>query len=97
MNANEAIGLIPASPKYGNFVSTLIGVGSTFLKNGDCAIWDKDCEKNQALATQARLEEAKAAQAIAEGNQQKDQQQMIMLAGGGLLVILVFMMLMMKK
>ena len=100
MNANQSIGLIPLTeePTYGNMFGELFGAATSFLKTtGDCAIWDQKCQKNAALETQVRLEEAKAAQAIAQGNQEKDQQQMIMLAGGGLLVVLVFMMLMIKK
>ncbi len=98
MYANQEIGLMPIpADEHDNFLGTLIGTGTSFLKTGNCAIWDEKCQKNEALATQARLEEAKAAQAIAANNQQKDQSQMMMLAGGGALVVLVFVMLMLKK
>ena len=86
-----------SQPQKANFVGTLIGVGSTFLKSGECNTWDEECKQNQAIATQARLEEAKAAQAIAANNADKGQQQQMLMIGGGAMVFLVFIMLMLKK
>lgn len=97
MDANEQYGLVPSAPREANFVGELVGTATSFLKTGNCAVWDEKCQKNEALATQARLEEARAAQAIAANNADKDQQQQMLMIGGGAMVFLVFIMLMLKK
>lgn len=97
MTANEQYGLTPTVSGHSNFATDLIGVGSSLLKSGNCFAWDKQCQENEAVMAQASLEQARAANQLAEQKGQQSQQKMLIIGAGGLLVVIAVFALLLKK
>lgn len=101
MTVNQQYGLEPISGQsnltgLGGLFPSLVETGSSFLKSGDCAVWDEQCQINQALQVQAELEKAKAANLLAEQKATQGNQQMLIMAAGGFLVVIAVFALLMK-